>query len=135
MLLVLSAVPARMPPWTIPPREMKALWDLASDDDVLVLPADKGKATVVMDKLDYDTKMLRKLSDVKTYQLVEKDMTASLERKMNVLLLELKRSGQLPDDVHARLRSSAARVPQLYGLPNVHNQNVPLRPLYPSSPH
>lgn len=79
-----------------------------------------------MDKLDYDATMLRMLSDENTYQLVEKDPTPSLERKMNALLLELKRSGQLPDGVYVHLRSSAARVPQLYRLPKVHKQDVPL---------
>ena len=43
---------AKMPPQNITPKEMKALRDLATDDDDLVLPADKGKATVVMDKQD-----------------------------------------------------------------------------------
>ena len=44
---------ARMPPRNVPPKEMKALNDLACDKDVLILPADKGKATVVMNKDDY----------------------------------------------------------------------------------
>ena len=37
--------------------------------------------------------MLRMLNDENTYQLMEKDPTPSLERKMNALLLELKQSG------------------------------------------
>ena len=50
-----------MPPRNAPPKEMKALKDLACDEYTLILPADKGKATVVMNKADYDAKMLTML--------------------------------------------------------------------------
>ena len=82
-----------------------------------------------MDKQDYDAMMLRMLSDKNTNHLMEKYPTPLLEGKMNALLLELKSSGLLPEGVYAQLRSSAAKVPQLYGLPKVHKQDVPLRPI------
>ena len=47
---------------------MKALKDLACGKDVLILPADKGKATVVMNKDDYDAKMMTMLRDENTYR-------------------------------------------------------------------
>ena len=55
---------------------------------------------------------------------------------MNARLLQLKKYGRLPPDVYSRLRSSAARVPMLYGLPKVHKPDVPLRPIvsFMSSP-
>ena len=136
-MCVIGAVSrAKMPPRNIPSKEMKALKDLANDEAILILPADKGKATVVMDRADYDGKMLKMLSDESTYQPVEKDPTASLERKMNAQLMNLKRSGRLPNDVYAQLRSSAGRTPLMYGLPKVHKQDVPLRPIvsFVSSP-
>ena len=46
-----------MPSKHVTPKEMQALKDLAKDEEILVLPADKGKATVVMHKADYDHKM------------------------------------------------------------------------------
>ena len=63
---------------------------------------------------------------------LEKDPTTSLESKMNARLLQLKKCGRLPSDVYSRLRSSAGRVPLLYGLPKVHKPEVPLQcPLCP----
>ena len=55
---------------------------------------------------------------------------------MNAQLMNLKRSGRLPNDVYAQLRSSAGRTPLMYGLPKVHKQDVPLRPIvsFVSSP-
>ena len=108
---------------------MKALKDLARDEDILILPADKGKATVVMNKADYDAKMMTMLKDESTYRPVKKDPTSSLERNMNSMLLSLKRSGRLPGGVYSHLRSSAGSTPQLYGLPKVHKQDIPLWPI------
>ena len=102
---------------------------LAKDEEILVLPADKGKATVVMNKADYDHKMQQMLCDEDTYQPLKKDPTTSLENKMNAELLQLKKCGRLPPDVYSWLRSSAGRVPMLYGLPKVHKPDVPLRPI------
>ena len=72
-----------MPPRNITRKEMQALKDLANDRQILVLPADKGKATVVMDKADYDGKLQQMLSDEGTYKPRSKDPTPSLETRMN----------------------------------------------------
>ena len=84
---------------------------ISNDEMVLVLPADKGKATVVMDKADYDGNIQQKLGDESMYKPLNKDPTASLERRMNSHLLDLRKAGQLHPDACTRLRSSAGRVP------------------------
>ena len=78
-----------------------------------MLPADKGRAMVVMNRTDYDEKMQKMLSEKSTHQPIEKDPTPSLERKMNAQLMRLKRSGRLSNDLYTQLRSSAGRVPLL----------------------
>ena len=86
---------ARLLPKNVQPEEAKAVKELAKDDDIVILPADKGKATVVMNRSDYSTKMLAMLGDEDTYQLMAKDPTASLESNMNKVLLNLRRAGHL----------------------------------------
>ena len=49
---------ARSPPMNLPPLESKALKNLQADDEIVIVPADKGRAAVVMDRLDYDSKTL-----------------------------------------------------------------------------
>ncbi|XP_035671873.1 uncharacterized protein LOC118412922 [Branchiostoma floridae] len=49
---------AKPPKNNITKQERDALKELRKDKDLLVLPADKGKATVVMDKSDYEKKRL-----------------------------------------------------------------------------
>ena len=104
---------AKMPSRNITSKELKALKELANDKDILILPAEKGRATVVMDRTDYDERMQQMLSEESTYQLIENGPTPSLERKINGQLMSLKQSGQLPSEVYAHLRSSAGRVPLL----------------------
>ena len=120
---------ARPPPSNLPPEVLKALRSLRDLDDVFFLPADKGMATVVIDREQYDAKIMELLSDERTYRLMKKDPCIALERKLNSLLLQLKKKGSLPADLYNRLRSSGSHTLLLYGLPKVHKLNVPLRPI------
>ena len=104
--------------------------------DLLILPADKGRAKVVLDKGDYDRKINGMLSDEKTYKRLDRDPVASVERKLNTLLLQLKKKGSISQDLYNRLRSSGGCTSLLYDLPKVHKSDVPLRPIvsFVSSP-
>ena len=102
---------------------------LAGDKDIVILPVDKGRATVVMNRSDYSAKMQAMLDDRDTYQPLSKDPTSSLESKMNHVLLKLRREERPSDRTYDQLRSSAGRVPRLYGLPKIHKPDTPLRPI------
>ena len=94
-----------------------------------MLPADKGRATVVLDRVHYDRKLREMLDDQKTYKKLKKDPAPALECRMNSRLLALRRQNILPKELYERLRSSGGRTPLLYGLPKVHKTGVPLRPI------
>ena len=47
--------------------ELRALKRLKNDDTIVILPADKGRVTVVMDKSEYFDKMNHLVEDRKTY--------------------------------------------------------------------
>ena len=120
---------AKVPPSNLPPHLRSALKYLWRRDDILILPADKGRATVVLNKAEYDEKLLVMLSDARTYKKLDRDPALSMERKLNTLLLRLKKKGSIPVDLYNRLRSSGGLTPLLYGLPKVHKPGVPLRPI------
>ena len=44
--------------------------ELKQYDDIMILNTGKGNSTVVMDKLEYDKKLLGLLSDSATYQVI-----------------------------------------------------------------
>ena len=89
----------------------------------MILPADKGRTTVVMDKTTYDAKVANMLSDTSTYKPLSKDPTSTLQRKMNSLLLSLHKSGHLLDYQYHKLRDSAGHIPLLYALPKMYHSD------------
>ena len=127
---IISAInKARPPPVNMLPQECHTIKSLQRDDSILVLPADKGRATVVMDVVEYDRKMNSLLTDSKTHKRLTTDPTLSLERKMNEMLLQLKKLGSITSRLYDRLRSSAGSLPLPYGVPKVHKPEDPLRPI------
>ena len=58
----------------------QALKSLKEDDTIMVLPADKGRASVVLDTETYRQKM-KTLIDSVSYRLLNQDLTNRLSRK------------------------------------------------------
>jgi len=71
--------------------EQRALKRLKNDENIVILPADKGRVTVVMDKTDYFDKMDALVNDKQTYEELKRDPTPALQRKLNSKILTLKR--------------------------------------------
>ena len=57
----------------------------------MILPADKGRATVVMDKTEYEEKLNTMLNDVHTYEKRQANPTSSCKRKLIEKLTKLKK--------------------------------------------
>ena len=109
--------------------EEEALKRLQSDKSIIILPADKGRSTVVMDSEEYDKKILSIVNDENTYKCLKKDPSPTLQLRMNSLLLTLVKKDELPQNLYQHLRRSDATTPQIYGLPKIHKLDVPLRPI------
>ena len=105
-----------------------ALKLLNKDESIVVLPADKGHASGVMDTDTYHTKMST-LIENRPYQLLNKDPTDRLTRKLSEKLLTLNRSGYLSEAVYNKIRPWHKQPPIIYGLPKIHKAGVPLRPI------
>ena len=110
----------------------KALSDLAKDDSITILPADKGRSVVVLDKDDYVRKAHTLLSDTNTYRVLEKDPTSRFSTALTKQLKECQSEGSLDRKDYLRLYPTASTVPRFYGLPKVHKQGAPLRPIVAS---
>lgn len=109
-------------------QERMALKELQKMEDVVILPADKGNATVLMNKDEYTTKMKDTL-DTPTYKELKKDPTAAQEAKIGKVLRELVKKNKMNDALYNKLRPSGCQPPRIYGLPKVHKPEVPLRPI------
>ena len=105
---------ASAPPPNLPQAELRALYNLRKDQDRLVIPADKGNCTVVMDRKDYDDKVQQMLSNQRTYKVLDKDPTQRTERKLNEKLANLKRDNKISDSLYNKLRSSDGLPPRFF---------------------
>ncbi|XP_020295119.1 uncharacterized protein LOC109860447 [Pseudomyrmex gracilis] len=110
---------SKLPTHNLTRSERCALKQVNQDRDI-ILPADKGNTTVIMNKTDYDTKIQTLLTD-STYEKLKKDPTALL----NTLTTNLIKKNNLPNVLIPR----NAVPPRLYGLPKIHKNNIPLRPI------
>ena len=119
---------AKPPKDNLTKEQRRALKELRGLEDEVILPADKGNATVVMTREDYNTKM-RGMLETATYQQLKKDPTAAQERKLTSRLGRLKKEGEIPESLYQRLRPSGSQLPRIYGLPKIHKPEVPLRPI------
>ena len=75
----------------------------------MILPANKGNTTVVLDKIQYEEKMCTLLENP-VYCKISKDPTGYIERKISKELRELKRKQVFPTS-----DQSALTIAQLFG--------------------
>ena len=120
---------AKPPPNNIQKDVFNALIALKKDPDRLVLSADKGNCVVVMDKQQYHDKALSLLNDKSTYAVLNSDPTSKTQRKLNKMLLDLKKGSKISDSTYKILYSSDGLCPRFYGLPKIHKLGIPLRPI------
>ena len=76
----------RPPKPTLNPKETRALKELRNDQNLVISKADKSNTTVVMDKTDYDKRLLNMLEDNTTYQQLQKDPTPNPKNCQRVCL-------------------------------------------------
>ncbi|XP_046854189.1 uncharacterized protein LOC124447327 [Xenia sp. Carnegie-2017] len=123
-------------PVTLNNEEQKAIRNLRNDEDIVILPADKGRKTVIMDKSDYINKATTLLQDTNTYEPLQTDPNKTTTNRINKKLKQLKDKKKLNETVYKRIRPNDSSTAKFYGLPKIHKENNPLRPIVslPGSP-
>lgn len=121
---------ARPPKPNTTSEERQALKNLRGNKSIIIVQADKGNATVVMDADDYEQKALTILQNPPFVEL-QKDPTKKIEREINERLRNFLTQGNLDRTEYDALRvSTGCSKPALfYGRPKIHKPEVPLRPI------
>ena len=96
-----------------------ALKKLTEGKDIVIFPADKGNATVVLNKEDYNQKMNDLLKDAR-YKQMKSNTTTKLEKKVVDVLKEVESRGGLYSAQKKSLVNNYSTPPQMYGLPKIH---------------
>ena len=121
-------------------QQRAAVRSLQQDPSITILPADKGKAVVIMDMAEYREKVHTSLSNKNTYTKItdkRRNPTSRVEKDLNKLLSDIKSSSsthdqnvkQMDPKTHQRLHSTDATLASFYGLPKIHKPGIPLRPI------
>uniref|UniRef100_A0A1B0CA35 Putative reverse transcriptase n=1 Tax=Lutzomyia longipalpis TaxID=7200 RepID=A0A1B0CA35_LUTLO len=97
--------------------------------EVVIINADKGNKTVIMRRSEYDDKMRMLVSDESTYKRSSRDPTSRVQTQNNTLVKMLTAKGYIGEREKRALMCYSGVPPRLYGLPKVHKDNVPLRPV------
>ena len=119
------------PKQNISKEEARAIKELKKDQGRMVLTADKGVSMVVMDREEYERKS-EDLLNQPTYRILPSDPTTKQKNKLIAILKNIKSEGGINDNTYRKLYPTGASTPKYYGLPKVHKQDVPLRPIISS---
>ena len=113
-------------------RYYELLKSLRQDKSIVVTRPDKGRGTVLMNKSEYLEKMNDILSDSTKFCCRFDDPTIERERKLSRLLYRLKINGHISEEFYHMARPTGSNPGRLYGLPKIHKNDIPLRPVLSS---
>jgi len=109
--------------------QINILKQLKSDKSITIKKADKGGGIALMDTSDYVEKVMAMLNDSKVYTPLTAVDIFRTKDEADFLLMGLFRGGSLTHKQFRFLTEFIPRCPVFYGLPKLHKNGVPLRPV------
>ena len=113
--------------------ERNALQKLESNPTLIIYIPDKGNGVVVMNKDDYISKINKILFNKTQFQKVSVDDNIVNLTKFQRFQYNLNRKQFLEKEVYDRIRPISALTPTLQGLPKLHKEGYPCRPILASN--
>ena len=107
--------------------ERKAISTLRKNLDIVIKPADKGGAIVILNKTDYIKEGERQLANTDHYKHIEdiKPLKRKFIKEVEQSLRSLKNKEYINDDIFKILFRNNPRTSNLYLLPKIHKKNNP----------
>ena len=113
--------------------DIQILRNLSKDKSIVICRPDKGRGVVILNRHDYEDKMLQILNDQSKFEEIKEIdhllYTLRSEDKINNKIRNLKKLKIIDDSLASTLTVSGSSPGVLYGLPKVHKTGVPLRPI------
>ena len=110
--------------------ERKALSSLQKRSDIVIKPADKGTATVVMLRDDYLTRVMKHLNNTQFHEKLPDDPTERFPSE--IILSGMFERNVLDSGTFEFLCPKDIRTSQFYILPKLHKPGIPGRPIVSS---
>ena len=117
-----------LPKDNISRKERKALTDLRKDNSIKILSADKGRATVILNNSDYIDKCTQHIENG-PYKYLKRDPTSKNKRQGLKLIKSLHDLKIISDETYRRIKPADSHAPRFYGLPKIHKEGFPIRPI------
>ena len=123
--------------------QLNTLTGLSRDRDIVLIKPDKGNGVVCLDRTDYTEKMGNLLQDTSKFKALDGGtlspcsgllkLLTQREDKLGRFLKKLVTAKVISTTQASFMSSSGARPGILYGLPKVHKNNCPMRPILSAS--
>lgn len=105
---------------------------LSKNRDIIIRPADKGGATVILNTTDYLQQAKRQLDNDMYYRKIKEDSTLGHEQTINHCIDNLVKNREIQHNVAKLLKPAQSRTQIFYMLPKIHQINNPGRPVISS---
>ncbi|BHF74026.1 hypothetical protein SprV_0401711000 [Sparganum proliferum] len=115
------------PRQTISSAEVKASKELKRDEEAVIVPADKGRTTVILDKSEYVAKAQELLNDNQSYKVINSDPMKTLVANINKSSSLMRNQQGISENDWRQMKPQYAAIAGFHGLPKTHKPNVPLR--------
>ena len=112
-------------------KERKAIRTLKQNNDIVIKPADKGGAIVILNKEDYIKEGERQLQQQQHYSKFDdfEKTKKKFIKEVETSLRSLKNKDYIDEDIFKLLFRPNPRTSNLYLLPKIHKKNNPGRPI------
>lgn len=102
-------------------KQNKALEALKNTENIIIKSADKGGATVIMQKTEYEAEAMRQLNNPRYYRKIDSPLTDANSKFINTIILDLQRKKFLTKkQVNFLKPPPLPRPRQFYLLPKIH---------------
>ncbi|XP_064633637.1 uncharacterized protein LOC135491594 [Lineus longissimus] len=105
--------------------EKAAISQLQKLSQIVIKPADKGSAIVIMNKTDYIAEAERQLKNLTHYRSIPEESTPLHATQVTSFLTDMLNTGEITEKMYAYLDPCKPRTPQFYLLPKIHKGITP----------
>lgn len=102
---------------------------IKKNPQIVITKPDKSNKTVILNKQDYEEKMNFLLSDSNTYEKLKTDPTNKYQKQNNDLIKKWENGNLISANLANKLKINNSHSPKIYGLPKLHKEGIPLRPI------
>ena len=115
-------------------QDLQLLKNLSKNINLIITRPDKGRGVVILNKKDYIDKVTAVISDTTKFTPLDINtdiykLSIQLEDKNNRFLSELEKKKVITSYQYKTLYASGSTPGVMYGLPKIHKQNIPTRPV------